>query len=110
MTTTEKVIDYLRDIDLARARSDDAGRAIGMGRFNMARALEAEGTTYGRLLDCERRRRCEILLAVNPRPDTVLIARKIGYTEPNSASRAFKRWFGMTLRQHKRELIQYGRV
>ena len=107
MNYTQKVKDYLSDCDLRRAQGFVAAEAVGLGSYStLDRRLKEEGSAFKELLDAERSSRCLALLERNPRVGFVLIAEKLGYAEPTSASRAFKRWFGISLSEFKRSRRQ----
>ncbi len=103
MTTTEKVINYLRACDISRVRDFDAASGVGCSVSCLRKRLKNEGATYAELLAAEKRRRCSELLAINPHADVQLIAKKCGYASPSGVGRAFKQWYGRTLREWKSE-------
>lgn len=98
----EKVREYLKAADLARARSWNCAAAAGLSEQTFRRRLREEGARYSTLLADEKRRRALDLLAVNPRADTQLVAKKWGLRHRGNAGRAFKQLFGVTMRQFKR--------
>lgn len=71
-----------------------AGKLFMSGR-TLKRKLEHSGTSFQALLDEARYRDAQRLLE-NPDLDIQQIATALGYTDPPSFTRAFKRWSGRT--------------
>lgn len=72
-------------------------RALGMSARTLSRRLQAEGTTLGELLERVRRELAQRYL----RDESLAIyevALLLGYSEPSTFFRAFKRWTGETPR------------
>ncbi len=71
-----------------------AGR-LGISRRTLSRRLEQEGTTFKILLD---QTRCSLTLRylLADRLHVAEIAAKLGFAEPASFYKAFRRWFGTT--------------
>jgi len=104
MTTTDRVIEHLKACDLLRVRDHTVAKALGTSGTRLRMTLAAEGTTYATLRDAERKRRALELLLINPRADSVLIARKTGLVQAKSAQRLFPKWFGVGMREYQRSL------
>lgn len=66
-------------------------KALGTSERALQRGLSREGTRFRALLDAERRRVAELLLA-SPHAHVSDVARSLGFAEIASFSRAFKRW------------------
>jgi len=96
-----QVIALLRAADLSTVRERDVLDVLGVSKTALISKLRDEGVTYTTLLLAERERRCRALLEVNPRADGYAMMRNCGYTEINSAYRAFKVWFGVPLREFR---------
>ncbi|MDD9940289.1 MAG: AraC family transcriptional regulator ligand-binding domain-containing protein [Myxococcales bacterium] len=79
----------------------DAAQALQMSQRTLARRLEAEGTTFGTILDETRWTR-----AVRYLDDGIIgveeVAFLLGFSQPTSFYRAFKRWTGKTPQQYRR--------
>ncbi len=76
----------------------DAGAVaarLAMSQRTLLRRLEEEGTSYRKLVDEVRETIAQELL-VNAGMTTEQVARRLGYAEPTSFVRAFKRWTGHT--------------
>lgn len=101
MTTKEQIQNYLLAADLHRARDFTVAEALGLSPSTMRRRLREEGTGFAALCTAEKQRRCKELLDKNPRADGWAIADTCGYAEQNAATRAFRQWFGCTLRGYK---------
>ena len=68
-----------------------ASRGLGTSVRALQRALAEEGTSFRDVVDAERRRVAELLLAT-PRASISDVASELGFAEIASFSRAFKRW------------------
>jgi AraC-like DNA-binding protein len=83
-----------------------AAESLGMSERTLHRRLADEGTRFSTLLDEARFRRSRQLLGDRSR--TVEdIAFAVGFAEPSSFSRAFRRWSGMGSTQFRRQLGQH---
>lgn len=98
----DQVREYLKTTDLARVRAWNCAAELRQSESTFRRRLREEGTGYSILLADEKRRRALDLLAVNPRADTHLMAKKCGIRHRNNGGRAFKHLFGVTMREFKR--------
>jgi AraC-like DNA-binding protein len=78
----------------------DVARQMGMSERTLQRRLAAEGTTFNELLEDARR-----TMAVSYLADRKLAAYEVsfllGYSEPATFFRAFKRWTGKTPQQYR---------
>lgn len=63
MNTADRVRDYLRSVDLRRARATHCAELLGISDPTLRRYLRAEGANFFALLDDEKRRRALELLA-----------------------------------------------
>lgn len=76
-------------------RIEHVARDLGCSRQTLYRRLKAEGLTFEQVLDGLRRR--SALRLVRGRGLTVKeIAYRLGFSDPASFSRAFKRWTGLS--------------
>jgi AraC-like DNA-binding protein len=72
-------------------------RALGMGARTLQRRLQAEGTSFGELIDALRRELAEAYLEQElPIQE---IAWQLGFAAPSAFHHAFKRWTGKTPEQ-----------
>lgn len=81
----------------------DIARALGLGVRALQRALTGEGTRFRDLVDAERRRAAEWLLAA-PDAHVAEVARALGFSETAAFSRAFKRWTRRSPAAYRRAL------
>lgn len=80
--------------ELARGTSKTAvARTLGMSSRTLARRLHEAGTSYTKVLD-ETRRRLALDLLADPRLAVYELAFLLGYSEPSTFHRAFRRWTG----------------
>jgi AraC-like DNA-binding protein len=68
---------------------------LGMSSRTLKRHLQAHGTSFTRLLD-HARRRDAVRLLEDPQLDVARVAEALGYGDPPSFTRAFRRWTGDT--------------
>ncbi|MDX2212645.1 MAG: AraC family transcriptional regulator [Oculatellaceae cyanobacterium bins.114] len=75
-------------------------RELTMSVRNLQRGLQAEGTSYQRLLEETRK---ELAIQYLKKPDVVIhdVAFLLGFSEPSAFHRAFKRWTGETPRKYR---------
>jgi AraC-like DNA-binding protein len=70
-------------------------RALALSARHLQRGLQAEGTTYGEVLDDARRALAERHLAA-PGATVAQVGFLLGFSEPSAFQRAFRRWTGTT--------------
>ncbi len=76
-------------------------RELGMSERTLRRTLADEGTTYRALLDALRREAAlELLESKRTVTETAFL---LGFSETSALSRAFRRWYGTSTRDVKRE-------
>jgi AraC-like DNA-binding protein len=68
---------------------------LGMSSRTLKRRLQEHGTSFTQLLD-HARRRDAVRLLEDPRMDVARVAEALGYGDPPSFTRAFRRWTGET--------------
>jgi AraC-like DNA-binding protein len=73
-------------------------RALHMSRRSLERALSAEGTSAGALIDEERKQRA---LAWLPALSVEQVALRLGYSDRRALARAFRRWTGAAPKQSR---------
>ena len=101
--TTEAVLRALLHMDLRRCNVTEVARSMGISSSTLRRRLQDDQTSFSFLSDRARQYRCEQLLKTQWLPGKCL-ADLLGYAEPNSFYRAFKRWTGIAFREYKRRL------
>jgi AraC-like DNA-binding protein len=101
--TTEAVLRALLNMDLRYCNVTEVARSMGISSSTLRRRLQDDQTSFSFLSDRARQYRCEQLLKTQWLPGKCL-ADELGYAEPNSFYRAFKRWTGMAFREYKRRL------
>jgi AraC-like DNA-binding protein len=79
------------------ARMTDAARRLGVSRASLFRRLKAEGTSFERVLDALRHR-LALRYVVDEKLRVSDAAYLLGFSDPASFSRAFKRWTGKSPR------------
>lgn len=68
---------------------------LNLSRRTLLRRLKSEDTSYQQLRDAEVSRRAVFLMSL-PGSTVAAVAAELGYAEPVSFRRAFRRWFGVT--------------
>jgi len=79
---------------------DHTARLLGMPVRTLQRRLRERGQSYSQLVDtirCEQA--CRLL--EEPGARMIDVARALGYADPSSFSRAFRRWMGMSPRGYR---------
>lgn len=79
------------------ARIDTVARKLGLSRQTLFRKLKAEGTTFEKVLD-ELRHRLALHYLTGKKVSVNEVAYLLGFSDPASFSRAFKRWTGSSPR------------
>lgn len=91
----EKLLEPL--LHTGEARMADAARKLGVSRATLFRRLKSEGTSFERVLD-EVRHRLALAYVVERKLRVNEAAYLLGFSDPASFSRAFKRWTGKSPR------------
>ncbi|MGQ0708893.1 MAG: AraC family transcriptional regulator [Rhodoferax sp.] len=79
-----------------------AAKALGLGERTLARRLQSQGLDFATLVDEARRDAALQALAHSPRA-LADIGQSLGFAEPSTFWRAFKRWTGQTPAQWRRQ-------
>lgn len=74
----------------------EAAGALAMSERSIQRELAERGTSFSALVDTERERLASLLLEDPAGPTIAEIAWRLGYSEPASFTRAFRRWTGVS--------------
>lgn len=100
----DRVITELREMpNLRFATSYLVADSLHMANNTLIRKLRREGSpTFHALVMAERKRRSDDLVESGRKIDRHMLAKRMGYLEPNSAYRAFKQFYGMSVRDHNR--------
>jgi len=81
---------------------EDLASQLHMSESTLQRRLGEAGTTFQNLLDTERRRRAEQLLALTQLP-LIDISQLLGFADNSAFSRAFRRWQGVSPLQYRQQ-------
>lgn len=87
-----RVERLLQSIPDGRPSADMVAQSLGLSRRTMVRRLSEAGVSFRELLDGELRRRAIQFKDAKLRRDD--IASRLGYEDPASFNRAWRRWFG----------------
>jgi AraC-like DNA-binding protein len=109
MTWAARVREHvLASLDAGRPPSLPASaRALAMSSRSLVRALAAEGRTHHRIVDDERRRRAELLLA-KPGVSIGEAAERLGFADQSSFGRKCRGWFGEGPSAVRQRLVRQG--
>lgn len=91
----------LRRIDGAFLSAGEAARQFALSERTLHRRLAEEGTRFSTIVDEARYARSQELL-MDRRMTIERIAAALGFAEPSSFSRAFKRWSGINALEYRR--------
>jgi AraC-like DNA-binding protein len=91
-----EVADLLgRILDQEAPAIASVGALLGIRPRTVQHRLRSEGTTFAKILDDVRRRQAEALLR-DGHATIEHVATRLGYSEPSTFYRAFRRWRGTT--------------
>ena len=79
---------------------DNTARRVGMPVRTLQRRLKESGLSYSELVEQTRYELACRLLDM-PGAKMAAVARALGYNDPSSFSRAFRRWTGMSPRAYR---------
>ena len=79
----------------------DTADRLGIPVRTLQRRLEESGLSYSELV-AQTRHEIACRLLDEPRAKAAAVARALGYRDPSSFSRAFRRWTGMSPRAYRR--------
>lgn len=99
-TASGFILSKLREGQGKLSGLEDMARHMNLSRRTLIRRLKDEGTNYQQLLDHETSRRA-VALMNRPGATVALVAEQLGYAEPVSFRRAFRRWFGVSPSEYK---------
>ncbi|HBP4950239.1 TPA: AraC family transcriptional regulator [Pseudomonas aeruginosa] len=81
---------------------EDVAEMLGMASWSLQRRLREQGLSFSQLVDNVRRELANRYLR-QPQLPISQLAPLLGYSETSAFSRAFRRWFGVSPRQWRRE-------
>lgn len=88
---------------------EDIADKLHVSSRTLIRRLRALDTTYQAVLDGVQKQRARELLG-NPALRIQDVASALGYQDPNSFARSFKRWFQMTPGEYRRRVVALAEV
>jgi len=80
---------------------DDTAHRLGIPVRTLQRRLKEDGLSYSTLVE-QARHELACRLLDKPGAKAAAVAKALGYTDPSSFSRAFRRWTGMSPRVYRR--------
>ncbi|MGF1661425.1 MAG: AraC family transcriptional regulator [Kineosporiaceae bacterium] len=97
---TARVVE--RHLPQGPPRIGDVAAALGLHPRTLQRHLDAEGTSFGAVVDDARRRAAHALLTAGDLPLT-RVAAAVGLAEQSALTRCVRRWYGTTPTALRRE-------
>ncbi|MEM7707993.1 MAG: AraC family transcriptional regulator [Pseudomonadota bacterium] len=100
---SDQVIEVLSD-DVLRegARAKVVAARLGISTATLHRRVRREGQSFKGLLDDHCKQLAQRMMS-QPTLPIASIARRLGYAETACLTRAFRRWFGVTPRQYRKQ-------
>ncbi|RZJ21091.1 MAG: AraC family transcriptional regulator [Acinetobacter sp.] len=95
------VAEYLR-LHATVPKIDQIADELHLSTRTLQRQLQEQNTSFKKLLEAERMKRCEQLLQQNS--SFTDIAMRLGYSDQSALARAYKAYSGQTLLQRKQQL------
>lgn len=89
----------------AGPRAKVIANRLALSEVTLHRRLRAEGASFKQVVDGKCKAVATRMIAQQSTPISA-IARRLGYAEPACFTRAFRRWFGVTPREYRKQLIQ----
>lgn len=99
---TQRVRNRLLDCQAEFPNLEDMADAFAMSRRTLIRHLKQEGSSYQELLDDVRKEMAMWYLLQTALP-VEQVAEQLGYADTSNFSRTFRRWFGMTPRDMRKQ-------
>lgn len=93
-----------KDVSNAMPSAEEVARHCNMSVTTLRRHLQAENSSYQALKDECRREAAFHFLSCFDLSNT-LVAEKLGFDEPSTFFRAFKKWTGQTPGEYRRQLL-----
>ena len=100
----QRLAARLQQHDGALLTAGEAARALALSERTLHRRLAEEGTRFSTMIDDARYARARDLL-MDPRMTVERVAFAVGFAEPSSFSRAFRRWSGMGVLAYRRQQL-----
>lgn len=108
-SATSRVVSLLRNNPGRLWTAADVAGVLGLSERTLMRRLKEEGQGYQPLLDAELERQARIHLQ-DPRHTAESLALTLGYSDLSGFRRAFKRWFGVSLREFQAQRDAAGKA
>jgi len=90
-------------LQTGEASAQQVAQQLGMDRSTLARQLSTRGTSFSKLLEEVRR---ESALRLLKQGESIKrIAVELAYSEPSAFQHAFRRWFGMSPRRYREQMM-----
>jgi len=103
-TFTEAVSQLLTEQILGQgARAETIADGLRISTVTLHRRLRGEGFRFKELVDSRSKALAERLLSYGNLP-IATISRRLGFSDPATFSRAFRRWFDTTPREYRKEI------
>jgi AraC-like DNA-binding protein len=98
----ERVLDLLKySTELGEIEAEQVARRLGMSARSLQRRLRERGVCLSQLVE-EARKSIACTALAHPDDPIKDVAARLGFSEPSSFHRAFKRWTGTTPAEYRR--------
>jgi AraC-like DNA-binding protein len=87
---------------------DELAAEFGMSERTFLRRLKQDGLTYRSIFDDYLRRRSRELLA-DPASNIANVAERLGFSDPSSFNRSFRRWTGISPAAYRKSMAGHPR-
>ena len=87
---------------------DELAAEFGMSERTFLRRLKQDGLTYRSIFDDYLRRRSRELLA-DPASNIANVAERLGFSDPSSFNRSFRRWTGISPAAYRKAMAGHPR-
>lgn len=103
-TITKRVEKYfLKHLSNGTINIDEAAFSLGMSRSTLHRKLKNEQTTFTQLLNTTRKRLSKSYLQQGL--NTVQITLLLGFSDPSTFQHTFRRWYGISPGEYRKNLF-----
>jgi AraC-like DNA-binding protein len=97
---SQRVRDAIERDLAAGASLESVAQRLHLSASNLRRRLKQQGCTFSELLEATRREQAQLLLR-DPELTSAQIADRLGFAHAPAFHRAFKRWFGRSIKDYR---------
>jgi AraC-like DNA-binding protein len=105
----QTIRDYLLEGEVPNLSLETMAERLNMSARNLIRKLKEEDLTYQILLD-EVRKEYAVWYLLNSKRSVDSIADLVGYKDTSNFSRTFRRWFGVTPKEFRKNNVELKKI